>query len=387
MTVQAAMRTRLALVALLSAGCGLPPAPEFPTENVATADGTRLAMSEPEDRLSMAEQLEGQQPLPITHGALSRERSEELDKRLDSMLEIVLPEIHSLQAELDAAVAAMPRPEHLATTDPVLKTWRNADRAAYQERITLYFDEATRRLTELRAVTLTEAVAQARRLATARGPMDAGPTGDPALDIQLSTFEEVIEGAVALNDLAVKKSQALVRRLDLFEAFTSFGVPDEAGMGGRILAFAGGSETEGVPRVLLAFRVDDERDPSRLHVVQAMRHRILRGNTLVADLGWRLAPFPDQPGRPPLEVLDNVLIAPRVEPVINQDAPAYAQLQDMRIQCDVQSAVFDGEKLLGGVDWRVEFVVDVRGELNWQIAGGKPMFDANCLEVVALLGG
>jgi len=387
MTVQAAMGSRLAPVALvLLAGCGLPSGPEFPTEGVATAEGTHLISSTPQDRQSQAEMLASQPPLPITHGALSRERSAELAGKLDQMLAVVLPEIDGLHADLDKAIAALPRPEHLATADPVLKTWHADDITAYQDRITLYFDEAARRLTELRDATLTEATAQARALATPRGPMDTGATGDPALDTQLETFEEVLDGAVAMNALQVKKSGALVRRLDLFEAFSTFGVPQEAAMGGRILLFVGGDETGGVPRGVLAFRIDDERDPKRLHVVQALRHRILRGNTMVADLGWRLAPVPSGTGRLASETLDNVLIVPHFEPVIDQNAPAYDQLKDMRIQVDGQLAVFDGDKLLGGADWRVEFVVDLRGELSWQVGQGKMMFDEKCEEVLGLGG-
>jgi hypothetical protein len=158
-------------------------------------------------------------------------------------------------------------------------------------------------------------------------------------------------------------------------------------MGGRIHLFLGGDETDGVPRALLAFRVDDGRKPAALHVRQALRHRILRGSTIVQDLGRRAAPAAGgAPGRPAAEVLDNLLLAPRVEPVVDRDAPAYQQLRDMRVQCDVQSAVFEGERLLGGVDWRIEFQVSARGDLTWQVAGGKPVFDPHCVEVLGVAG-
>jgi hypothetical protein len=58
----------------------------------------------------------------------------------------------------------------------------------------------------------------------------------------------------------------------------------------------------------------------------------------------------------------------------------------MRIQVDGQLAVFDGDKLLGGADWRVEFVVDLRGQLSWQVGQGKMMFDEKCEEVLGLGG-
>ncbi len=383
------MPRRFLPAVLLLAGCGLPPAPDFPTEGVATSEGTDISGSEPTDRESMTEALAAQPPLPLTHGALSRERSAVLDARLDQILAILQPQVAELLVELQAAVARLSRPERLAISDPVLKTWRAAQRKAYQETVALFHDEAARRMTEMRDAALAEAVEQARPLAAARGPMDAGPTGDPALDEGLATFTEVIDGVIGLNELSVRRSQDLERRVDLFEAFSSFGRKEEADMGGRIHLFVGGDETDGVPRALLAFRVDDGRSPGDLHVVQALRHRILRGSTVVQDLGWRLAPFAagaGRGGRPATEVLENILVAPHVEPVVDRTAPAYEQLKDMRVQCDVQSAVFEGDRLLGGVDWRIEFTVSARGDLGWQVAGGKPVFDPGCAEVLRVMG-
>lgn len=388
MSVQAPMRRLLPPALLLLAACNAPPAPEFPTEGVATAETTHLWSSTPTDRRSMAQQVADQPPLPLTHGALSRERSAELQARLDVLFGVVQPEIGRLHADLATALGGLQRPERLATTDPVLRSWRHARREDYQAAVALFHDEAARRLEGLRDATLEQAAGLARQLATERGPMDAGPTGDPALDEVLRTFAEVVEGAVDLNELSVQRSQNLERRVDLFEAFSSFGRAEEASMGGRLHLFVGGDETDGVPRALLAFRVDDGRDPSTLRFAQALRHRILRGSTVVQDLGWRAAPQAGggTPGHPATEVLDHVLIAPRVEPVIDRGAPAYDQLRDMRIQCDVQSAVYEGERLLGAVDWRIEFLVSTRGDLTWQLAGGRPVFDPHAAEVQRVVG-
>lgn len=389
MTVQGpAMRLRPLFAALLLCACNVPPAPEFPTEGVATAESTHMFSSTPTDRESIASQLAGQPPLPLTHGAIARAHGDELQRRLDAIFLVVQPDVTALQTDLAAAVARLPRPERLATTDPLLKTWRQAERKGYQDAVTLFHDEAQRRLTELRAYVLDLAATQASALAPARSPLDPGPSGDGALDGALETFTEVIDGALDLGELSVHRSQDLERRVDLFEAFSTFGHDEEAAMGGRIHLFLGGDETDGVPRALLAFRVDDGRKPGSLHVRQVLRHRILRGATIVQDLGWRAAPVAGGArGRPGTEVLDNVLIVPRIEPVVDRAAPAYDQLRDMRIQCDVQSAVFEGDRLLGGVDWRIEFQVSARGDLTWQVAGGKPVFDPHCSEVLRVAGG
>ncbi len=383
-----AMRPRPLLAALLLTACNAPPSPEFPTEGVATAESTHLISSTPTDRESIAEKLADQPPLVLTHGAVSRAHEQELQARLEAILSVVQPEIGTLQVDLTSAVARLARPERLATTDPVMRTWRQAERKAYQDSVELFHDEAERRLSALRDYAMGLAAEQARALAPARSPLDPGPSGEAALDGALETFSEVLDGALDLSELSVHRSQDLERRVDLFEAFSTFGEDAEATMGGRIHLFLGGDETDGVPRALLAFRVDDEREPGSLHVRQVLRHRILRGSAIVKDLGWRAAPMPEgTPGRPVTEVLDNVLIAPRVEPVVDRTAPAYDQLRDMRVQCDVQSAVYQGDKLLGGVDWRIEFQVSTRGDLTWQVAGGKPVFDARCAEVVRVLGG
>jgi hypothetical protein len=382
------MRLRPLLAAVLLAACNAPPSPEFPTEGVATAEGTRLISSTPADRETIAHQLAGQPPLPLTHGAVSRANGQELQARLEAILAVVQPEIEALQVDLASAVARLTRPERLATTDPVLRTWRQSERKTYQDSVELFHDEAERRLSALRDYAMGLATEQARALAPARSPLDPGPSGEAALDGALETFAEVIDGAVNLSEISVHRSQDLERRVDLFEAFTTFGEDAEAAMGGRIHLFLGGDETDGVPRALLAFRVDDGRAPADLHVRQVLRHRILRGAAIVKDLGWRAAPVAGGAhGRPGTEVLDNVLVAPRVEPVVDRTAPAYDQLRDLRVQCDVQSAVYQGDKLLGGVDWRIEFEVSTRGDLTWQVAGGKPVFDGQCAEVVRVLGG
>jgi hypothetical protein len=387
MTVQARMRL---LPLLLLAGCGLPASPMESDVVIPRGDWQAASKGGPAEGQSMSDALASQPPLPETHGARSRARSDELGARLEEILQVVEPEVKGLQNNLQLAVAALPRPEKIATTDPALHQWRQIDRDNYQKNVTFFYDEATRRLTQLRDATIEAAAEQARTLATARGPMDSGATGDPALDSALETFNEVVEGLIGLNELGVHHSQDIERRVDLFEAFTSFGQPHQEQLGGRLMLFVGGDETDGIPRGLLAFRIDDNRDPKEFHVEQCLRHRIMRGNTVVQDLGWRLAPFAPgngTAGRPATELLENWVIAPHMEPVINRAAKSYDELRDMRIQCDGQSAIFQGDKLVGGMDWRVEFVVTASGDLNWQISGDRPVLDMGCKELMELRGG
>jgi hypothetical protein len=59
----------------------------------------------------------------------------------------------------------------------------------------------------------------------------------------------------------------------------------------------------------------------------------------------------------------------------------------MRIVVDTQSALIapDG-RVLSGVDWRVQFSVSTRGDLTWDISGGRPVYDPWCTHVKNELG-
>jgi hypothetical protein len=115
----------------------------------------------------------------------------------------------------------------------------------------------------------------------------------------------------------------------------------------------------------------------------------MRGPTVVKDLGWRLSPVATgTPGHPRREFLEHFVLAPDCQPIVDRNSPHYDDLRDMRILVDVQSAVFDVEnKLMGGVDWRLEYKVSSTGDLTWQLSGGKPVHDPYCAEVMKLLPG
>jgi hypothetical protein len=118
-------------------------------------------------------------------------------------------------------------------------------------------------------------------------------------------------------------------------------------------------------------------------VAQVTRHRILRGRTIVKDYGWRPAPVQGGPGRPATETLENYLIAPAVEPLLDRRAANYDQLRDLRVQVDLQTGVFEPDgRPIGGVVWRIEFSVSARGDLTWQLESGAPVYDPYCNEIL-----
>jgi hypothetical protein len=306
----------------------------------------------------------------------------------------LLPQVKAMLKGLESAVAAVKVPEVLATNQPGLKAWRQDRRETYRETIESVYSEATRRLEDMRTSAVATAEARARELAPPPSPMDDGPTGDWILDQTLAAFDEVLVGALGFKELQVRSSQDAVRVVELFEVFSTFASrsgpdegPVEEAMQGRIMLFVGGDETASAPRAVLVFRDDSAPTPRPLVLAQVTRHRIMRGRTLVADYGWRPAANTPAPGMPRTETMDQFLIAPHVEPTMDTSSPYYQQLRDMRIVVDTQSGFFDeAGALLGGVDWRIEFSVSARGDLTWQLAGGKPVFDPYCAEIRRTLG-
>jgi len=366
----------------------------------ATADNTYMASSTGELRATLVDEEEVPAPAPssagapaLSHGAQTRERVATLQQELDQVLALTLPEVHGLQSELDAALAKFPMPEKLTTNQPGLGDWREEQRAVRTAQVTKACDETERRLKLMQQLAMDAAVDQARQLAPDRVPTDTGWTGDHALDSALDQFSEVLDGALGLSDLEVRRSQEANRSVELFEVFNSFSLKDPDGttlaedrMNGRLLLFVGGEESGSAPRAVFAFRDDSNDTPRTQLVAQVARHRLLRGGTIVKDYGWRAAPVQGKLGRPATEVLGKYLIAPAVEPILNKSAAAYDQLRDLRVQIDIQTGVFENDgSPIGGIDWRIEFSVSALGDLTWQLEAGKPVYDPYCTEILQVM--
>ena len=388
MRVDLARSCRAGLLAL-----GALPACGLSDDHVATAENTHLISSSGELGARLVDEVEvpaaGEGPQVPSHGAGHRERVALLERDLDEILALSLPEVRSLQTELDAALARIPAPEKLATNQPGLTHWREERRVEHKEQIALACDETERRLKMMQALAMDAAVEQARNLAPERSPTDSGLTGDQGLDSALDQFGEVLEGTLSLPDLEVRRSQEASKLVELFEVFNSFALKEPDGttaaedrMQGRLLLFIGGDETGAVPRAVFAFRDHSADVPRTRLVAQVTRHRILRGSTIVKDYGWRPAPVKGQPGLPEVEVLENYLLAPAIEPILNRAADAYDQLRDLRVQIEVQTGVFESDGTpIGGIDWRIEFSVSARGDLTWQLESGKPVYDPACSQI------
>lgn len=372
--VQAPMRGAIALLGLLSAASCSSPRPV--EDSLWQPVQSKVVSTEETPR--------------ITHGATSRERLITLAADLEAILRSVLPQVTGLLADLDALTARWEPPLLVGTSDASLRAWGAGARAAWRGNVDYAYDEAARRLDAMRTVGLQAARERALQLAAAPAPLDAGITGDPVLDDTLETFTEVLDGALGLDQLAMARAQQLEARTELFEAYSSFSAAGaEEAMQGRISLHVGGESQATRPRVLLAFRDDsDGPGPAAHRVVQATRHRIMRGPAVVTTGAWQLAATgAGDPGVLPTEVHERWLVASDIAPRLLRDSPQFDQLRDMRIELDVQSAVFDADdRLVGGVDWRLEYSISVRGDVTWALSRRAPVHDAGCAEVMRLLG-
>lgn len=321
-------------------------------------------------------------------GARSRDRVSQLNDDLRSIMSSTLPTVRELYEELETYVGALEHPETLTTPEVELRDWGANEVAAYQALVDGAFDEAEERLQGIYDVSIATATERAQRLAGVRSPLDQGVTGDTALDLALEAFEETMRGAVGLNRLANLRQEVRTRETDIVQIFTSFGVDGaQDALNGRLLVFTGGDEAD-APRCMLAYRHDGGASPDGYSLVQVVRHRVMRGDSIVHDLGWR--PMPGAtPGRPAALVDGAYLIATEVEPVVRTDASAFDDLRDSRIVVDIQSGVVSPSgELLASVDWRLVYQVSTRGELTWALSDRRAVYDPYGTELRrVLLGG
>lgn len=353
------------LIALTLAACALDPA--RPTVSHADRAGTDV-LGRP------------------AYAARARERERDLHDRLLELFASTQARAQVVRDELDARLAQFRVPPRLATRDRYLSSLARADVDAYEAKVAELFAAALLRLDTIRDDTLAKAVQIAAAMAPERSPLDAGATGDVSLDRQVASFEETLRLALDREALVGRGYREAVRRIELLPVFSGFNAEgaDER-LGGRLTVFVGG-DPDSTPRVDVVLRCVEGVAPAERGIVQAVRFRIMAGDTIVRDLGWQPLPAPD--GLPAVGIDGAYLVAPNVGPALEATVGSGESLADRRILADVQTAVFDRDRqLLGGADWRLEYRVSGRGSITWQVAAVEPRFEQECAETAALLAG
>ncbi|RKY20411.1 MAG: hypothetical protein DRQ55_07695 [Planctomycetota bacterium] len=290
----------------------------------------------------------------------------------------------SIRVSLAARLSTLSAPARLATSERYLSTLLRAEVKAYEQAVALAYDEALLQLDELHESSIQQALSIAASMAPERSPLDVGPTGSPLLDRQVTAFEETLRLDLRRSEMEAEGYRLALRRLELLVVFNSFNAEgaDDA-MGGRLLVLVGGDEGS-EPRVDVVFRADEGVDAEDRGLLQAVRFRVMAGDTVVEDLGWRPLPAPD--GRPQVAQDGRYLLAPESGPLLQSAFGSPEDLMERRVVADVQTAVFDREGvLLGGADWRLEYRVSLRGRMSWQVGAVEPRFNAACTQVAEWL--
>lgn len=314
------------------------------------------------------------------YAAHSREKKVLLRERLQQVVSSTRPLVLDVQARLARKVAELEPPIRFATKEPRLRRWGQERQAEFQELVQQAYATTHDTLAELYESAVNRGIQLAQDLTPERSPLDKGATGNVLLDATVSAFEETLQGMFDFSGMELRQQQDVLRRVELLEVFSSFTVPgadDE--LGGRLLLFVGGDERSARPRARIVLRCAEGVDPDTRRLVQAARHRVMRGSTTVHDTGWRLHGGDD--GSPRRHVEEGYILASEIAPRLLTSVDGFDQLRDMRVVVDLQTAVLDPEQqVLGGVDWRIEFLVTIRGDVSWRI-GASPAYDPECPEL------
>lgn len=318
------------------------------------------------------------------YASAGHRRELELRERLQGVTRDTREMVKKVRADVLEEVAEFKAPARLATRENYLRNLRRAEAAAYEQAVRDAYDRALARLDALSENAMAEAVAIADAMAPDRSPLDQGPTGDRAIDRQVLAFEDTLRLEIGRGELEAEGYRRALQRVELLAIYTSYDRPEaDDSIGGRLIVFVGGDDDSG-PRADIVLRVGEGVDPADRGIVQLVRFRVMVGDTIVRDLGWKPLPAPD--GLPPIAIDGRYLIAPDVGPDVLAMVGSLEELAERRVVADFQTAVIDrGRNVLGAADWRLEYRVSYRLKPSWQISAVEPRFNPVGAETVAFL--
>ncbi|MDG2148320.1 MAG: hypothetical protein P8N09_02225 [Planctomycetota bacterium] len=310
------------------------------------------------------------------YAAFERKRVEILQGELAKLLSQTIRIARVDLAQMEASLAELAPSERLSTNDPVLRAWHKSEWKAYGTAVEQLYEVTLSRLKTLREEAIAKAISRAEAIVGKRSPLDDGPTGSTLVDQAVMSFTDSLEAELALEELANQAEHDAVGRVELVHVFSTFTAPEaDELLGGRLTLFVGGSEDATAPRVKLVLKSPGEEPPEKeIRVLNAIRYRIFRGHSIVQDMGWQ-----PSPAEPSLTLYENALFISNIEPRLDANTPAFEKLHGMRVLADMQTALSRDGVLLGGIDWRIEFRITVRGDVSWQLSGA-PQFTASAEE-------
>lgn len=350
---------------------------------------------------------------PIRDVSYAQEKAEmiyQIDRRMNDLVARYSAELTAIHTGMQDQLAAIEPPARLVAIDRGLRAYGAAAEERYETAIERLVTQATDRLVALvgrdrdtkhEAVTgeiEEEAWRIAREVGGQRAGADSGygfVSGVRELDARV---EVTLEQLKSIADVRSLEDMAAIRRAEVLQLSHDFhhditpedldtAVPgmsaslteSSSGSGprvGRFFLFRSGElENQRFDRqdsygVVVAFQ--NERIPldHRLGLVQAARHRVVRGGMIVEDFGWTLDPqTPNGDGRLPnnRDSVDPRAVASEcMFPAVNVDHSLFRELRDFQVIYDYKTALYDEtqRRVLGALSWQVTWSLSRDGQVR-----------------------
>ncbi|MEW6745029.1 MAG: hypothetical protein AB1486_19930 [Planctomycetota bacterium] len=310
----------------------------------------------------------------VTAAQTKRHLMNELELRINAVVRESQPRFDAIRDDCKKELAGLETPVRLQVIDAVLGAYGEAEERAFRDAIDAVVERAKSRTNSV----LEETTAEIRRQAYEVAGTDAA--AEPEFATGYDDLDAMVEGVLdrlklhadlpGLEDLGYFRRGEVVRlprlaRVDK-DACGRLSVFVSPPLPGRKKA------NQETPAVVVTFQKAPELEASvPIRLVQAVRHRIVRGGVPVEEKPWRLdpgTPDPDQPGVLPL---DSTVGAPGyyvsglAYPAVDSNDPAFAGWRDHTFEYEYETAVqrTDSGEILVGLGWELRWQATHTGKL------------------------
>lgn len=364
----------------------------------------------------------------VSYASEKEEMIYQMERRMNALVGRTQDQVHAIRDGLKASLDRLLPPTKLLAIERTFRGYAAAD----QER----FDAEIGRLVEL-AVDATETIVgrnrspgkdeipgsarlEAYRDAAAIGGDGQGAgygfiSGVQEIDEMANVTVELLQGYADVEGL---RDMGEIRRGEMLELNQAFRhdikaeelaghadqaaaalLPNESGRSarvGRLLLFQSSVfeslRMTGHENVVAVVAFQNDRLPidHDLSLLQARRHRVVRGGMVVLDAPWTLDPqTPNRDGVPAMrmDLVDPRFVASRAFiPSLNVDHTDFDRLRDFTVIFDFKTGVIDQKtgEVLGAISWQLQWIVSMVGGVA-MLDSAPPMFDEEGAVLVELM--
>jgi len=364
----------------------------------------------------------------ISYAEEKRRMIDEMDRRMNELMQRHEEEISIIRENLIQALEALQPPARLMAVDRIYRGYGSSAVERFDAEIDRLVADAVSRTETLvgreRVLDREALVGVIQEEAFAIAALVGGDrqgagygfiSGVQEVDERARVTIDLLQGFAdveGLKDLGeIRRGEVLelnlAMRHDLTEDELSAGAPRNAAnlqparehtnpRVGRLALFSSdvldGYRIPGQDTVGMAVTFQNDRIPPArpLAFAQSRRTRIVRGGMVVEDFPWQLDPT--TPGRDGLLPLKEGLVDPRFLasepflPGVNVDHTYFAQLLDFTVIYDYATALLDEESLeqLGVLRWQLQWIVSSTGDVRL-LPSAEASFDPYDAELARLM--